>query len=162
MVKRAVYPGTFDPITNGHVDIAERSLRLFPELIVAVAANPGKAPLFPLEERIAIAKEVLARLPGVTVEPFDTLLVDYVRSRGAQAVIRGVRAVSDFEYEFQMALMNRRLSADIETVFLMPHEAYTYLSSRLVKEIASLGGSVRGLVAPLVERKLKERLAGAG
>lgn len=157
MTTRAVYPGTFDPFTNGHLDIVERALRLFPEVIVAVAANPEKAPLFSLEERKVIIRDATAGMKGVEVDAFDGLLVDYVRSKGARVVIRGIRAVSDFDYEFQMALMNRRLYEGIETVFLMPHEAYSYLSSRLVKEIALLGGDISGLVPPLAERLLKER-----
>jgi pantetheine-phosphate adenylyltransferase len=157
MTKKAVYPGTFDPFTNGHIDILERAIRIFAEVIVAVAANPEKSPLFSLEERMAIIRDAIKGMQGVSVDTFDCLLVDYVQSQGAQVVIRGIRAVSDFEYEFQMALMNRRLSQGIETVFLMPHEAYSYLSARLVKEIALLGGDVSGLVPPLAERLLKER-----
>ena len=157
MAKKAVYPGTFDPFTNGHLDILERALRIFPRIIMAVAANPGKSPMFTVEERMAIIKDAVKGLTGVSVVSFDCLLVDYVRNKGVQVVIRGIRAVSDFEYEFQMALMNRRLANGIETVFLMPHEAYSYLSSRLVKEISLLGGDVSGLVPPLAERLLKEK-----
>ena len=153
----AVYPGTFDPFTNGHQDILERALKIFPRMIVAVAGNPEKAPLFTLEERMEIIRDAVKGIQGVRVDPFYTLLVDYVKTQGAAVVIRGLRAISDFEYEFQMALMNRRIAEDIETVFLMPHEAYTYLSSRLVKEVALLGGTVKGLVSPLVERMLRER-----
>jgi len=153
----AIYPGTFDPFTNGHLDILQRARRLFPEVLVAVAANPEKAPLFSLEERMAILRDATRDLPGVRIAAFDTLLVEYARAQGAGVIIRGLRAVSDFEYEFQMALMNRRLAEAVETVFLMPHEAYTYLSSRLVKEIALLGGAVNGLVGPLAEKMLAEK-----
>lgn len=154
MAGLALYPGTFDPFTNGHLDILQRAHRLFPQVLVAVAANPDKAPLFSLEERMAIVRDATRDLPGVRVASFDTLLVEYAQAQGAQAIIRGLRAVSDFEYEFQMALMNRRLAETVETVFLMPHESYTYLSARLVKEIALLGGTVSGLVGPLAEKML--------
>lgn len=157
MSQKAVYPGTFDPFTYGHRDIVLRALRLFPEVTVAVLENPQKSPVFNLEERKAIIRETTMGLHGVEVDSFDGLLVDYVRQKGIYVVIRGIRAVSDFDYEFQMALMNRRLYEEIETVFLMPAEAYTYLSSRLVREIALLGGDVSGLVSPLAERLLKER-----
>ena len=153
----AVYPGTFDPFTNGHQDILERALKIFPRMIVAVAGNTEKAPLFTLKERMEIVRDAVRDMQGVRVDAFHTLLVDYVKTQGASVVIRGLRAISDFEYEFQMALMNRRIAEDIETVFLMPHEAYTYLSSRLVKEVALLGGTVKGLVSPVVERMLRER-----
>ena len=153
----AVYPGTFDPFTRGHLDLVERALRLFPRVIVAIADNVQKAPLFTVEERKAIIRDATRHLSGVEVDAFHNLLVDYVHQRGARAVVRGLRAVSDFEYEFQMALMNRKLAEGIETVFLMPHEAYTYLSSRLVKEVASLGGQVDELLPPLAARMLKER-----
>lgn len=153
----AVYPGTFDPFTNGHRDILERASKIFPRMIVAVSANPEKAPFFTLEERMEIIRDAVRDMQGVRVDAFHTLLVDYVKTQGASVVIRGLRAISDFEYEFQMALMNRRIAEDIETVFLMPHEAYTYLSSRLVKEVALLGGTVKGLVSPVVERMLRER-----
>lgn len=153
----AVYPGTFDPFTNGHRDILERALKIFPRMIVAVSGNPEKAPLFTLEERMEIIRDAVRDMQGVRVDAFHTLLVDYVKTQGATVVIRGLRAISDFEYEFQMALMNRRIAEDIETVFLMPHEAYTYLSSRLVKEVALLGGTVKGLVSPVVDRMLRER-----
>ena len=153
----AVYPGTFDPFTNGHRDILERASKIFPRMIVAVSGNPEKAPLFTLEERMEIIRDAVRDMQGVQIDAFHTLLVDYVKTQGATVVIRGLRAISDFEYEFQMALMNRRIAEDIETVFLMPHEAYTYLSSRLVKEVALLGGTVKGLVSPVVERMLRER-----
>ena len=153
----AVYPGTFDPFTNGHIDLVRRALRLFPRLIVAVARNPHKAPLFTLEERLAIIREAVESLPRVEVDSFDALTVDYVRMKGAQVILRGVRAVSDFESEFAMALMNRKISEDVETVFLMPNQAFTYLSSRLVKEVALLGGNVDDLVPSLAAKFLKER-----
>jgi len=153
----AVYPGTFDPFTRGHLDLVERALRLFSRVIVAIADNPQKTPLFSVEERQAIIRDATGHLRGVEVDAFHALLVNYARDRGARAVIRGLRAVSDFEFEFQMALMNRKLADSIETVFLMPHEAYSYLSSRLVKEVASLGGQVDELVPPMAARKLKER-----
>ncbi|HZN05046.1 MAG TPA: pantetheine-phosphate adenylyltransferase [Candidatus Polarisedimenticolia bacterium] len=142
----AIYPGTFDPITNGHLDIIERGARLFDRLIVALLRNAEKEPLLPLAERQEIVRAVVARFPSVTVETFDGLLVDYCRARGARAIVRGLRALSDFEYEFQMALMNRRLEPGVETVFMMPSEAWSYVSSRLVKEVARLGGDVSGLV----------------
>ena len=154
----AVYPGTFDPLTNGHVDIIRRGVGLFDRIVVAILVNPEKAPLFTTEERGNMAREVFADEPRVEVDLFEGLLVDYVRRRGAHAIVRGLRAVSDFEFEMQMALMNRRLSAEIETVLLMPAESYTYLSSRLAKEVFSLGGSIHGLVPPLVEQRLTERL----
>jgi len=157
----AVYPGTFDPFTNGHIDLVRRALRLFPRLIVAVARNPHKAPLFTLEERLAIIREAVESLPRVEVDSFDALTVDYVRMKGAQVILRGVRAVSDFESEFAMALMNRKISEEIETVFLMPNQAYTYLSSRLVKEVALLGGNVDDLVPPLASKLLKEHASHA-
>lgn len=153
----AVYPGTFDPFTNGHLDILDRALKVFPRMIVAVAANPDKAPLFTLKERMDIIRDAVQGMKGVRIDAFHALLVDYVKAQGASVVIRGLRAVSDFEYEFQMALMNRRISDEVETVFLMPHEAYTYLSSRLVKEVALLGGTVKGLVSPLAEQMLTEK-----
>lgn len=153
----AIYPGTFDPFTNGHLDILERAFRIFPRMIVAVAAKPEKSPFFTLEERMEIIRDAIKDLEGVRVDSFDTLLVDYVKQQGATVVIRGLRAISDFEYEFQMALMNRRLAEEIETVFLMPHEAYSYLSSRLVKEIALLGASIKGLVSPVAERMLRDK-----
>lgn len=153
----AIYPGTFDPFTHGHRDILERGLKIFPRMIVAVAANPEKSPLFTVEERMEIIHDAVRGMEGVRVDAFHTLLVDYVKAQGAAVVIRGLRAISDFEHEFQMALMNRRIAEEIETIFLMPHEAYSYLSSRLVKEVALLGGMVKGLVSPLTERMLGEK-----
>jgi len=151
-----VYPGTFDPFTNGHIDLVLRALRIFPRLVVAVARNPHKSPLFAVEERLAIIQEAIGGLGGVEIDTFDDLTVDYVRKKGAQVILRGVRAVSDFEAEFAMALMNRKISEDVETVFLMPNQAYTYLSSRLVKELALPGGNVDDLVPPLASKLLKE------
>jgi pantetheine-phosphate adenylyltransferase len=153
----AVYPGTFDPFTNGHGDLLRRAARLFPRLILAVARNPQKSPLFTLEERLAIARQSIGDLPEVEIDSFDMLTVDYVRNKGAQVIVRGVRAVSDFEFEFAMALMNRKISEEVETLFLMPNQNYSFLSSRLVKEVAMLGGNVSEFVPPLAERLLKER-----
>lgn len=154
----AIYPGSFDPLTFGHVDIVERSARLFEKVIVSILTNSQKAPLFTVEERIEIMREILKpRFANVEVDVFNGLLVDYAKQKKAQVIVRGIRAVTDYEYEFQMALMNRRLTPDIETVFMMPAENYSYLSSRLVKEIAELGGSVTGLVPEIVEKRLKQR-----
>ncbi|HXE79343.1 MAG TPA: pantetheine-phosphate adenylyltransferase [Vicinamibacterales bacterium] len=157
----AVYPGSFDPLTNGHVDIIRRSRRLFDRVIVAVLVNEEKRPLFSADERVAMAREALRDDDGVEVDRFDGLLVDYVARRGAGAVVRGLRAVSDFEYEYQMALMNRRLNEHVETVFMMPAEQYVYISSRLVKEVCMLGGTITGLVPPVVEQRLREKRAAA-
>lgn len=158
MTKRTgIYPGTFDPFTNGHLDLVQRGLRIFDHLIVAVAPNPKKNPLFSVEDRLILIRETLKGYTGVSVEMFDGLLVDYVVERKGIAIIRGLRAVSDFEYELQMALMNRRLSSHIETVFMMPSEEYSYLTATIVKEMASLGGSVRGLVPSHVEKALKKK-----
>ena len=153
----AVYPGSFDPLTNGHVDIITRGARLFDRIIVAILLNAEKAPLFTVAERVDIAREVFKGRPNVEVDTFDGLLVDYVERRHAQVIVRGLRAVSDFEFEFQMALMNQRLNSNIETVFMMPAEKYTYISSRLIKEVFSLGGRVEGLVPELVEERLREK-----
>lgn len=158
----AIYPGSFDPLTFGHVDIIERSARLFDHVIVSILTNAQKAPLFTVDERIEIMREILTpRFENVEVDVFHGLLVDYATQKKAQVIVRGIRAVTDYEYEFQMALMNRRLKPDIETVFMMPAENYSYLSSRLVKEIAELGGSVAGLVPESVERRLKQRFKKA-
>jgi len=153
----AVYPGTFDPVTNGHIDLVERSLRIFDVVIVAVAANPKKAPLFSLEDRITLLKKVTTKYRNVVIEGFDGLLVDYVKQRKAVGIIRGLRAVSDFEYEMQMALMNRRLDSTIETVFLMPSEEYSFITSTIVKEAASYGGDVSSLVPRVVVEKLRKK-----
>ena len=151
----AIVPGSFDPLTNGHVDIILRSAHLFERVLVGVLVNADKRPLFTADERVAIVREVFREYPNVEVEAFDGLLVDYARTRRASAIVRGIRAVSDFEYEFQMALMNRHLEPTLETVFMMPAEQYTYVSSRLIKEVMSLGGSITGLVPPGVERRLE-------
>ena len=153
----AIYPGSFDPLTNGHVDIIERGSRLFGRIVVAVLINLEKAPLFTVAERVSIARDVFRDRPNVEVDTFDGLLVDYARRKQAGVIVRGLRAVSDFEFELQMALMNRRLNPQIETVFMMPAEPYTYVSSRLVKEVVALGGSVHGLVPDLVERRLRDK-----
>ena len=153
----AVYPGSFDPLTNGHVDIIARGARLFDRIIVAVLVNADKSPLFTTGERVEIARAVFKNRPNVEVDTFDGLLVDYIERRGAQVIVRGLRAVSDFEFEFQMALMNQRLKPKIETVFMMPAEKYTYISSRLIKEVFSLGGRVHGLVPDLVEARLRAK-----
>ncbi len=155
----AVYPGTFDPITNGHLDILARGGKMFDRIIVAILRNPDKDPLFPLEERVEILKSVVSRWSNISVESFDGLLVDFARARGAQVIVRGLRALSDFEYEFQMTLMNQRLEPGIQTVFMMPSETYSYVSSRLVKEVARLGGDVTGLVPDDVASRLKRRFA---
>lgn len=157
MRRIAIYPGSFDPVTNGHLDIIRRGSRLFDQLIVAVARNPHKSPCFTLEERVSFLQTALRGKHPIGVDVFSGLLTDYVRQKGASAVIRGLRAVSDFEYEFQMALMNRRQNTRFETVFLMPDEKYTYLSSSLVREVSRLGGNVRGLVPPGVEKALRAR-----
>ena len=154
----AVYPGTFDPVTKGHVDLVERSLSIFDELIVAIAANPRKEPLFTLEERIDMFKKVTNQFKRVRIEGFDGLLVDYVKAKKAVGIIRGLRAVSDFEYEMQMALMNRRLDNTIETVFLMPNEEYSFITSTIVREAASYGGDVSSLVPKIVVEKLKKKV----
>ena len=154
----AIYPGSFDPLTNGHVDIITRGTRLFDRIIVAILVNAEKQPLFSMEERVEIAREVFKDLPSVEVDTFAGLLVDYVERRNAHAIVRGLRAVSDFEYEFQMALMNQRLNGRIETVFMMPAEQYTYISSRLIKEVFALGGRVHGLVPDMVEERLRMKV----
>jgi len=155
----AVYPGSFDPLTNGHVDIISRGARLFDRIIVAILVNAEKAPLFTMAERVEIARSVFKDQPNVEVDTFKGLLVDYVERRQAHVIVRGLRAVSDFEFEFQMALMNQRLKPKIDTVFMMPAEQYTYISSRLIKEVFSLGGRVHGLVPELVEARLRDKIA---
>jgi pantetheine-phosphate adenylyltransferase len=154
---RAVYPGSFDPITNGHLDIIERGLKVFDEVIIAILRNPDKQPLFTVDERVAIIREAYRRQPRVRVDTFSGLLVDYAVKVKATVIVRGLRAISDFEFEFQMALMNRRLNPRIETVFMMPAEGYSYLSSRLVKEVFALGAPVEGLVPPAAHRRLQEK-----
>jgi len=152
---RAVYPGTFDPVTNGHIDLIQRSAALFDEVIIAILKNTDKIPLFSLDERVDMLEVVVRDIPNVSVTTFDGLLVDFAERVEASVIVRGIRAISDYEYELQMALMNRRLSGKVETVFMMPAEAYGYLSSRLVKEISLLGGSVHGLVPEIVETRLQ-------
>ncbi|MEO5342366.1 MAG: pantetheine-phosphate adenylyltransferase [Gammaproteobacteria bacterium SHHR-1] len=156
----AVYPGTFDPITHGHSDLISRACRLFGRVVVGVAVSQGKQPLFSLDERVALIDQVVAGCDNVVICPFDTLLVDFCREQQAQVILRGLRAVSDFEYEFQLAGMNRRLAAEMETLFLTPAEQFGYISSSLIKEIASLGGDVADFVHPAVEAALNKKLAG--
>ncbi len=157
MAKRAVYPGMFDPVHNGHVDVIQRSLQIFDELIVAVVANPSKQPLFTVKERLEMIDDATSDLSNFRIVAFDGLLIDLVARERADCIVRGIRAVSDFEYEFQMALMNRKLRSTVETVFLMPHEKYSYISSRLIKEVASFGTSVAGMVPPIVDKRLTEK-----
>jgi len=157
MLKTAIYPGTFDPVTNGHIDLMVRALKIFDRLIVAVAVNDRKTPLFTLEERVELLKKCVPRSSKIKITSFDGLLVDYARSQKATALVRGLRAVSDFEYEFQMALMNRKLDKNIETIYLMPSEQYTCLNSGLVKEVARMGGRLDGLVPAPVSQMLKRK-----
>ena len=161
--RTAIYPGTFDPLTNGHLSLIRRGRELFDRIVVAVAAETPKVPLFTLEERVQLAREALGdKDSGIVVEPFDGLLVDYVAKRGARILLRGLRAVSDFEYEFQLALMNRRLRREIQTVFLMTDYRWLYISSTIVKAAAGLGGDIRGLVPECVERSLRKKYAQGG
>lgn len=154
----AVYPGSFDPVTNGHLDLVARARTLFERVVVAVSVNRDKAPLFTVAERMEMLEAVTTQWDTVEVDSFDGLLVDYVQAKGATAIVRGIRAVTDFDYEFQMALMNRRLRPEVETVFLVPAEAYTYLSSSLAKEVFLLGGNVKGLIPPAVEERLRAKM----
>ena len=158
-MRTVVYPGSFDPLTNGHLDLIQRAVNLFDHVIVAVARNEGKSPLFDLAERLDLVRVATKTMPKVTAEAFDSLLVDYVEKRGGQAVIRGLRAVSDFEFEFQLALMNRKLNERVETIFMMPKDTYTFLSSRIIKEIARLGGDVSAFVPPHVRQALVGKMA---
>jgi pantetheine-phosphate adenylyltransferase len=157
-MRTVIYPGSFDPLTNGHLDVIQRATRLFDRVIVAVARSESKHPLFSLDERLEMVARAIKVLPNVEADAFDGLLIDYVKQRSAQAVVRGLRAVSDFEFEFQLALMNRKLNESIETIFMMPKDTYTFLSSRIVKEIASLGGDVSAFVPAHVRRALKGKL----
>jgi pantetheine-phosphate adenylyltransferase len=161
-MRRAIYPGSFDPVTNGHLDIIERGCKLFDEIIIGILVNPAKEPFFTVDERRAMLGEVVQEINRgrceVRIDSFSGLLVNYAVAQQANVIVRGIRAISDYEYELQMALMNRRLEPEIETVFMMPAENYSYVSSRLIKEVAQLGGSVTGLVPPLVEKRMKERL----
>jgi pantetheine-phosphate adenylyltransferase len=158
MPVRAIYPGTFDPPTNGHIDLIQRGSKIFDHLTVAILVNPVKNPLFTVEERVEMLKEVTAGIGNVSVATFDGLLVDFARSQGASAVMRGIRAISDYEHEFQMALMNRRLAPEIETVFLQPAGRYSFVSSRMVKEVFSFGGDISGLVPANVLKRLRARI----
>ena len=161
-MRTAIYPGSFDPITNGHLDLVQRAAKLFDQVVVAVAKNEGKTPLFTYAERLDQVRLAVKGMPNVVAEAFDGLLVDYVDQRGGQAIIRGLRAVSDFEFEFQLALMNRKLNERIETIFMMPKETYTFLSSRIVKEIARLGGDVSHFVPTHVIEALRKKLGTSG
>ena len=158
MTRKAVYPGTFDPVTYGHLDVIKRAAALYDEVFIAVAHSKEKSPLFSVEERVAMMQETVREYDNVRVEDFDRLVVDYALSKSAKVVIRGLRMISDFEYEFQMALTNRKINSEIETVFLMPNEAYSYLSSKLIKEVVRLGADVSEFVPENVEKKLKEKL----
>jgi pantetheine-phosphate adenylyltransferase len=158
----AIYPGSFDPITNGHLSLVRRALSIFERVIIAVARNPEKTPLFSIEERLDMVREAVANESGVGVESFDGLLVDYAASVGASVIVRGLRAVSDFEFEFQLALMNRRLNRDIQSVFMMTDYRWLFISSTIIKQAAKLGGNVEGLVPEGVERRLKERFGPSG
>src|SRR5499427_8121636 len=160
-MRTAIYPGSFDPLTNGHLDVIERAVKLFDRVVVAVAKNEGKQPLFSLEERLEMVRRSIQPLRTVEADSFDSLLVDYVERRSAQAIVRGLRAVSDFEFEFQLALMNRKLNEKVETIFMMPKDTYTFLSSRIVKEIARLGGDVSAFVPAHVRTALAGKLAEA-
>jgi pantetheine-phosphate adenylyltransferase len=158
MPVKALYPGTFDPPTNGHVDLIQRGAKIFDQLTVAILVNPVKNPLFTVEERVEMLREVASTIGNITVATFDGMMVDFARQQGATAVLRGIRAISDYEHEFQMALMNRRLAPEIETVFLQPAGRYSFVSSRMVKEVFSFGGDVTGLVPPNVLKRLRARI----
>jgi pantetheine-phosphate adenylyltransferase len=158
-MRTVIYPGSFDPLTNGHLDVVQRAAKLFDRVVVAVAKNEGKQPTFTLEERVTLVKQAVKHLPNVEADSFDRLLVDYVVGKQAQAIVRGLRAVSDFEFEFQLALMNRKLNENIETIFMMPKDTYTFLSSRIVKEIARLGGDVSGFVPVHVRAALTQKFS---
>ena len=159
MKRIAIYPGSFDPVTNGHLDIVERGLKLFDKIIVAIMHNPGKAGLFSIEERLQMLESAMKKFPNVEIDTFDGLTVEYAKKRKAQGILRGLRAMSDFEYEFQMALMNRKLNREVQTIFLMTGLRWIYTSSSIIKEAARFGGKVNGMVPALVQRKLKEKFA---
>jgi len=159
MPKTAIYPGSFDPVTNGHLDIIERGLKLFDKIIIAILTNPGKQFLFTLEERMQMLEVCLKKFPNVEIDTFNGLTVDYAAQCNAQGILRGLRALSDFEYEFQMALMNRRLNREIQTVFLMTGMRWIYTSSSIIKEAAQFGGSIKGMVPPVVEKRIREKYA---
>ena len=159
-MRKIIYPGTFDPVTFGHIDLIKRAIELFDAVVVTVAINPGKAPLFTTDERVNMLKESLKEFPNVSVDSFDGLVVDHARIVGASGILRGLRAVSDFEYEFQMALMNRKLANNIATVFLMPHEKFTYLNSTIIRNLASLNSDVSDFVPPIVVEALKKKFQG--
>src|ERR1043165_6492078 len=157
-MRTAIYPGSFDPLTNGHLDVIERATKLFDRVIVAVASNEGKQPLFTFEERLDMVRRSIRHVPNAEADSFDCLLVDYVNRRSAQAIVRGLRAVSDFEFEFQLALMNRKLNEKVETIFMMPKDTYTFLSSRIIKEIARLGGDISAFVPAHVQTALVSKV----
>jgi pantetheine-phosphate adenylyltransferase len=157
-MRTAIYPGSFDPLTNGHLDVIERAVKLFDRVVVAVAKNESKQPMFTLEERVDLVRGAIKNLPNVEAGTFDCLLVDYVNQQKAQAIVRGLRAISDFEFEFQLALMNRKLNERVETIFMMPKDTYTFLSSRIIKEIARLGGDISAFVPPHVRAALIEKI----
>ena len=156
---RAIYPGTFDPVTYGHIDLIKRASSIFSEVIIAVAHNPQKNPLFTVQERKELIRRATSDMPAIVIDDFDGLVVDYAREKGIKTLIRGIRMISDFEYEFQMALTNRKLAPDVETIFLMPQETYSYLSSKLLKEAVSLGAQISSFVPDFVEQALKEKVA---
>ena len=160
MKSRAVYPGTFDPVTYGHIDLIKRARKIFDEVVVAVAHNPGKGPVFTIEERMALLKQATRAMSGVRIDHFDSLVVDYVKRSGCRVMIRGVRMLSDFEYEFQMALTNRKFSENVETIFMMPSESYAYVSARLIKEAGALGADLSAFVPPYVAQALRRKLRG--
>ncbi len=161
MYVKAIYPGTFDPITYGHIDLIKRASRIFPELIIAVAHNPQKKPLFTVKERVEFLKKATSGITGIIIDDFDGLVIDYAHKKKASILIRGLRMISDFEYEFQMALTNRKLAPDIETIFLMPQEGYSYISSKLLKEAVGLGADVSGFVPDFVYQALREKMVGS-
>ncbi len=159
-MRRVIYPGTFDPVTNGHIDVIERATELFDEVVVTVAKNPSKSPLFSVSERIEMLEVSLKDIPNVFVDSFGGLVVDHAKEIGAVGIIRGLRAISDFEFEFQMALMNRRLNDSLKTIFLMPNEKYTYLNSTIIRNLAQFDGNIKDFVPPIVVEKLREKYAG--